>query len=351
MGRRPPALLVAALALAAAVPPAAAEVELGVLGGFVLEDEDLAGRSHQALEPAIGGRVGVDLTPRLRLFGDVLAMDYASSTPRGDVTSLGGRGGLEVALGSLDRNPWYVGGGAGWMSADFSRAEEFTSAFASVGVGQRVTLPGRAFIRWELRVDHSLSDAGLSPFMATGPDQGEDVTRAMFLIGWSWRLGNRVRIDADGDGVPDGRDRCPDTPRSAGVDAAGCPLDSDGDGVADGIDRCPGTPAGTRTDVMGCADDADGDGVLDADGNDRCPGTPPGVPVDALGCPVDLDGDGVPDIDDRCPGTLKGIEVGPDGCFLDADGDGVYDGLGMDRCPGTPPGVKVDAHGCPVETD
>ena len=58
--------------------------------------------------------------------------------------------------------------------------------------------------------------------------------------------------DADGDGVPDSRDRCPNTPRGVRVDANGCPLDSDGDGVPDYKDKCPGTPRGAKVDANGC---------------------------------------------------------------------------------------------------
>lgn len=58
--------------------------------------------------------------------------------------------------------------------------------------------------------------------------------------------------DSDGDGVPDYRDRCPDTPAGVLVDEHGCPLDSDGDGVPDYRDRCPGTPPGVRVDEHGC---------------------------------------------------------------------------------------------------
>lgn len=58
--------------------------------------------------------------------------------------------------------------------------------------------------------------------------------------------------DADGDGVPDSKDRCPNTPRGAPVDADGCPKDSDGDGVPDYKDNCPGTPAGAKVDPKGC---------------------------------------------------------------------------------------------------
>lgn len=58
--------------------------------------------------------------------------------------------------------------------------------------------------------------------------------------------------DADGDGVPDSKDRCPNTPKGAPVDADGCPLDSDGDGVPDYKDNCPGTPRGAKVDPKGC---------------------------------------------------------------------------------------------------
>ena len=58
--------------------------------------------------------------------------------------------------------------------------------------------------------------------------------------------------DADGDGVTDDKDRCPNTPAGAKVDANGCELDSDGDGVVDSKDACPGTPAGAKVDAQGC---------------------------------------------------------------------------------------------------
>lgn len=120
--------------------------------------------------------------------------------------------------------------------------------------------------------------------------------------------------DADGDGVGNERDKCPNTPSGARVDSSGCPLDSDGDGVDDGSDRCPNTPRGTKVDERGCPSDSDGDGV--ADGTDQCPNTPRGDRVDARGCSLDgdNDGDGVKDSADRCPGTPRGTNVGPDGC-------------------------------------
>lgn len=68
--------------------------------------------------------------------------------------------------------------------------------------------------------------------------------------------------------------------------------------------------------------DADGDGVTDQ--FDKCPDTPAGVPVDSHGCPLDTDGDGVPDYKDKqliTPTECQPVDrdgVGkcpcPDGC-------------------------------------
>ena len=93
-------------------------------------------------------------------------------------------------------------------------------------------------------------------------------------------------MDSDGDGVPDDRDQCPNTPAGVAVDAVGCPLDTDGDGVPDYMDQCPGTPAGVEGNAQGCPLDSDGDGVPDY--QDQCPDTPAGAEVNSLGCVEDL---------------------------------------------------------------
>jgi outer membrane protein OmpA-like peptidoglycan-associated protein len=165
--------------------------------------------------------------------------------------------------------------------------------------------------------------------------------------GVSYLIGGGPPRDTDGDGVPDRRDRCANTPRGATVDARGCPSDTDNDGVYNGLDRCPDTPRGTPVDASGCTRDSDRDGI--ADNLDRCPNTPSGVRVDASGCPVDTDRDGVPDHLDRCADTPAGVPVDANGCPRDSDGDGVTDN--NDRCPDTPAGTPVDANGCPRDSD
>jgi OOP family OmpA-OmpF porin len=120
--------------------------------------------------------------------------------------------------------------------------------------------------------------------------------------------------DDDGDGVPNNRDKCPNTPPGVKVGPDGCPLDSDGDGVPDTYDKCPNTPLGTKVNADGCPLDSDGDGVPDS--IDKCPNTPRGVKVNADGCPLDSDGDGVPDSIDKCPNTLPGAKVDSTGCVV-----------------------------------
>jgi len=157
-----------------------------------------------------------------------------------------------------------------------------------------------------------------------------------------------TKHDADGDGVPDSTDLCPETPADLLVDAFGCPLDSDGDGVIDLHDECDSTPGGAFVDSVGCPLDSDSDGVYD--GLDFCLDTPPEwrAHVNGHGCVSDADGDGVPDFLDKCPDTAPDTPVDSTGCFPDEDKDGVSDAA--DLCPGTPSGLAVDEDGCLVMT-
>jgi outer membrane protein OmpA-like peptidoglycan-associated protein len=174
--------------------------------------------------------------------------------------------------------------------------------------------------------------------------------------------------DADGDGVKDRKDMCPDTPKNVKVNKAGCPLDGDKDGIVDYLDKCPmlvGTSSMSGcpdTDKDGVSDfddlcvnvpgtsrfkgcpDSDGDGIEDS--KDKCPNA---KGTDTFrGCP-DTDGDGVEDAEDKCPDSEKGIKVDITGCTYDSDRDGVVDL--EDKCPDTEKGIKVDFKGCPADTD
>jgi len=144
--------------------------------------------------------------------------------------------------------------------------------------------------------------------------------------------------DSDGDGIPDGRDKCIHTPKGEKVTPFGCPFDVDFDGLYDYEDSCVNEP-GPRAN-NGCPwGDRDSDGILD--NNDDCPDQ---AGLERFrGCP-DTDGDGIQDKYDKCP-TVRGTKV-YQGCpppFIDTDGDGIndYD----DLCPNKK-GVKENK-GCP----
>ena len=64
-------------------------------------------------------------------------------------------------------------------------------------------------------------------------------------------------------------------------------------------------------------EDEDNDGVFD--GWDKCPGTPKGVPVDSVGCPFDDDNDGVPNYMDKQLNTPPGAVVDKDGVAITDD--------------------------------
>ena len=98
-----------------------------------------------------------------------------------------------------------------------------------------------------------------------------------------------VISDRDKDGVPDGRDRCPNSARGAKVSANGCELADDNDGVVNSKDQCPTTVAGAQVDAKGCELDADQDGVMNS--QDKCPRTPAGDRVDSQGCSVLAEGE------------------------------------------------------------
>lgn len=67
-----------------------------------------------------------------------------------------------------------------------------------------------------------------------------------------------LTADADGDGVENLYDKCPNTPGGVAVDENGCPKDSDKDGIPDYLDDEPNTPFGMPVDSAGVAlsDDA-----------------------------------------------------------------------------------------------
>jgi len=335
-----PALAAAALLAApAAAEPLGKHFQLTPFGGWTWLDGDIRFASGAPLTDDLyfGGRIGYAFHPLLT------AEAAGGVTPTAEDVTGGRNVDFTHASANLVLTPWntrrggpIVFGGVGLARTKITGGESEGGLGLEYGAGARLWLSDAVGLRLEVRTVYSKAEpAGGGTIHLNDVVAGGGIT---FALGATPR-------DTDGDGVPDKRDRCPDTPRGARVDAAGCPIDSDGDKVFDGLDQCEGTPAGATVDAKGCPSDSDGDKVWD--GIDQCADTPAGASVDARGCPNDPDGDGVVDGIDQCPDTPRDCPVDEKGCPKDADGDGVCDG--RDQCPDTSPGLKVDEKGCPME--
>lgn len=191
------------------------------------------------------------------------------------------------------------------------------------------------------------------------------------LMPYVWFTETVAVLDADGDGVADDDDNCPNTANSGqentDLDSEGdaCDSDDDNDGITDNFpDNCPrnsqtgwtstrdfsNPSASTDWDNDGCKDDHpedlddDNDGILDL--SDSCPLTSfsPPRPTWVSDIATDMDGDGCRDSDeddnddaddfedslDNCPTTYGTSTLGRVGC-LDSDLDGWADT--HDDCP------------------
>lgn len=282
----------------------------------------------------VGARVGMQ-------FNDYwgLELGAAYSPAKGartetDVTYMNLSGSLMFTPVRWDVGSPYVAAGGGWQQRKADGIDDLHYGTFEQAVGWRSWFGNNLGLRLEARNVLSVPHENFGA--ANKADQ-------QYWAGLDFAWGG-VPKDTDGDGVPDRKDKCADTPAGASVDATGCPTDSDGDGVWDGLDKCASTPKGARVDATGCPSDADGDGVWD--GIDTCDNTPRGATVNAAGCPSDADNDGVWDGIDQCANTPTGAQVDARGCPADSDGDGVPDGL--DKCANTAAGLKVDSDGCPI---
>jgi outer membrane protein OmpA-like peptidoglycan-associated protein len=306
------------LATSAAAQPAGTW-ELGAFGRYT----DFADVLLMRHEYGGGGSIGFFPLSRLELEAATSLTSTVRPAPFGDVTYVPIQARLvynqpilaflDVMVGAgyilstykIDRE-WYGDSGVtGLLGARLNLSRRF--ALRLSGTADYLPAYSEEGVKFEEQVNLSL-EAGISVLLGGRPrGGGEPVVVASEAAEVQEA---RAPTDADGDGVLDDVDRCPNTPPGIVVAADGCPPpvveeppaeevmpppvpDSDGDGVSDGHDRCPDTAVGVEVDSLGCplTRDSDGDGVIDAD--DRCADTPPGTDVDSAGCPVLIDVDAI----------------------------------------------------------
>ncbi|MFY9397402.1 MAG: OmpA family protein [Desulfomonilia bacterium] len=165
-----------------------------------------------------------------------------------------GKASLSLALDDAGRNAQRLGKDTAFILItdgkherdDLNRSlEEVKKRFGRSAVLHAVCIGGDTeAVESMKRLARTCGGVTVTAEQLTNPGDMEEFLKTVFLTA-------RV-IDSDGDGVPDSKDRCPDTPHGVPVDAAGCPLDTDGDGVADYLDECPDTPRGAQVNERGC---------------------------------------------------------------------------------------------------
>lgn len=322
---------------------------IGLHGGAGQYNGDL-GNDFYKFDMAFYGFGGLSIS---RYLGNRL--DVTLSATKGEIGFLEGASRFRQEMATATINfrfnilgeksffrPYIFAGGGLLMFADNLakvNSNDVDFAAPSFGAGLNIRLGKAVMLNLSETFIYSSSDK------RDGVEMNSNDAFLLHSVGLTFNFGKKK--DADGDGVADRKDKCPNTPPGVAVDEFGCPFDSDNDGVVDHLDECPNTPENVVVDKKGCPVDSDNDGVPDY--LDQCPNTPANVLVDAQGCPLDNDNDGVPDYLDKCPNTPANVSVDQDGCPLDSDNDGVPDYA--DNCPNTPQGATVDEFGCTLDTD
>ncbi|MCS5538250.1 MAG: hypothetical protein NZ770_09095 [Candidatus Poseidoniaceae archaeon] len=264
----------------------------------------------------------------------------------------------------------YSGNESGEQNVTFNATEEVTIEISGYNTANSsasgpTEIQGLEIERWE---DYDDGEGLVNDETGILSESGMMLSDGEIVLE-SYRYQIEISGDADGDGVNDVIDLCPDTPSdyTPPLDSNGCSWeqrDDDSDGVLNPVDDCADTTAAmTDIDANGCADeqrDDDGDGVLNP--ADRCADTPLGEEVDTeppwQGCSLtqkDSDNDGVSDADDACEGHDDNIDTDGDGIvdgcdsLIDNDGDGVANAV--DLCEGHDDAIDLDEDGIPDGCD
>jgi len=228
---------------------------IGLHGGAIQYNGDL-GNDFFKTDQAFYGFGGLSLT---RFLGNRLDVSLFLTKGETGYMADAGRFRHQLTTGTINFRlnligadyfvrPYIFAGGGVMMFAntleDTKNNEKFDFAAPSFGAGLNLRM-GKA-------VTLNLQET----FMYSSSDERDGIVKnsndffLLHSVGLTFNFGQKS--DADGDGIADRLDKCPDTPAGVVVDENGCPLDGDGDGVADYLDKCENTPAGASVDSRGC---------------------------------------------------------------------------------------------------
>lgn len=210
---------------------------------FEQNDRDaLVGGGSEALDEGNGFQLGFGM-PVSRRFGvELSAFGHRFDHGSAGGPSLSDRGIKVEGLYFYSRNPEfspYFAVGTGAIRTKVS-GDSSTDGFADVGLGfmKYFNVAGKDFaLRGDLRYRHIFLEDRVF-----GQNDIDDLGEGVLQIGLVVPLGERAVAAAE--------------PAAPPVPAAGpCP-DADGDGVCDAVDECPDTPAGTAVNEKGCPAEA-----------------------------------------------------------------------------------------------
>ena len=212
-------VLFLALSLAVAGPARAVSLEnrspgeISLLVGLSVADEDLVGaNTGPDTSPLFGLRWAAKLSPRWNWFFDGVYMHHDNIAE--DATQIWeGRTGFERLFPLGEATHWFISGALGGADVNYPSppAGDFGRPLASVGLGVAKNGGG---LRGEVRGESYMGDNGL---------HGADVANLEVILGWTFGL-PEGGPDADGDGVIDSKDDCPNTPHGTQVDSRGCTI-------------------------------------------------------------------------------------------------------------------------------
>jgi outer membrane protein OmpA-like peptidoglycan-associated protein len=287
---------------------------------YLLSQSDLAGNETGLGDVAVDARVTLldptdSLPMGLGLQGRVFLPTATVTAPLGDpgvgwevsglidadltnrllvAANVGVRGAPNTTLENVTLNDSFDGR----LAAHYLIAPEPDVALA-LELASRANLPGDGEgagmnLEWLLGGHGRIPDSSVvvRAGFGTGITGGVGTPDWRLVLGVGWEP-PMIR-DADGDGIVDDNDRCPQEPEDVDgfEDVEGCPdVDNDGDGVLDVADACMMEPEDKDSfeDENGCPDpDNDSDGVLDV--RDVCP-------LEAEDKDGYRDDDGCPDLD------------------------------------------------------